>query len=97
MQEYTSQAVVCEPLIPALGGQRQAGFYQFEATLFYRGSSRTTGATQRNPVSIKENKTKNILLSSGLPVSVYSSSGSFYLKTHSESLKQKATTPFQNS
>jgi hypothetical protein len=45
------------PLIPALGRQRQADF-EFEASLVYRVSSRTARATQRNPVSKKQNKTK---------------------------------------
>jgi hypothetical protein len=31
---------------------------EFEASLVYRVSSRTARATQRNPVSIKTNKTK---------------------------------------
>jgi hypothetical protein len=41
------------PLIPALG--RQADFYDFEANLVYRVSSRTARATQRNPVSNNNN------------------------------------------
>jgi hypothetical protein len=45
------------PLIPAL--RRQIS--EFKASLVYRVSSRTAGATQRNPVSknkTKQNKTK---------------------------------------
>jgi hypothetical protein len=37
------------PLIPALGRQKQAGLFEFEASLVYRGSSRTARATQRKP------------------------------------------------
>jgi hypothetical protein len=42
------------PLIPALGRQ----ISEFKASLVYRESSRTARATQRNPVSKKQNKTK---------------------------------------
>ena len=46
------------PLIPVLGRQRQVDFIS-EASLVYRVSSRTSGNTQRNPVSKKQkNKTK---------------------------------------
>jgi hypothetical protein len=51
------------PLIPALGRQRQR-ISEFEASVFYRVSSRTARAIQRNPVSKKpkpnkkQNKTK---------------------------------------
>ena len=46
------------PLILALGRQRQADLYEFEASMVYRVSSRTgSKATQRNPVSKKQNKT----------------------------------------
>jgi hypothetical protein len=37
-------------LIPALGRQRQADFYEFKGSLVYRVSFRTARATQRNPV-----------------------------------------------
>ena len=44
-------------MIPALGRQRQADLSEFEASLVYRVSSRTTRTvTERNPVS--KNKTK---------------------------------------
>lgn len=46
------------PLIPAFQRHRQADPYEFEAFLFYSGSSRTTKATQRTPES--ENILKNI-------------------------------------
>jgi hypothetical protein len=47
----------CTPLIPALGGiGRQIS--EFKASLVFRMSSRTTRATQRNPVS-KNIKTTN--------------------------------------
>jgi hypothetical protein len=38
------------PSIPALGRQRQLDLKEFKANLVYRVSSRTVGATQRNPV-----------------------------------------------
>jgi hypothetical protein len=38
------------PLIPALGS-KGGGFFEFEASLVYRVSSRTARVTQRNPVS----------------------------------------------
>jgi hypothetical protein len=40
-----------------LGG-RSRRISEFEASLVYRVSSRTARATQRNPVSTKQNKTK---------------------------------------
>jgi hypothetical protein len=40
-----------------LGG-RGRWISEFEASLVYRVSSRTARATQRNPVSTKQNKTK---------------------------------------
>jgi hypothetical protein len=46
------------PLIPALGRQRQADLCEFKASLVYTVSSRSTRATQRNPVSNK-NKSSN--------------------------------------
>ena len=40
------------PLIPAFGKQRQAGVCEFEAILFYKGSSRTARAViQKDPIS----------------------------------------------
>jgi hypothetical protein len=36
-------------LIPALMKQRQMNLCEFKASLVYRGSSRTSRATQRNP------------------------------------------------
>jgi hypothetical protein len=53
------------PLIPALGrqrwrwSQRQTSLCEFEASRTYRVSSRASRATQRNPVSTKQNKTKH--------------------------------------
>ena len=44
-------------LTPALGRQRQQ-ISEFEASLVYRVSSRTTRAIQRNPVSKKKKKQK---------------------------------------
>ena len=47
------------PLIPGLRRQRQVDLCESEASLVYRGSSRTARATQGNPVSkTKQNKTK---------------------------------------
>jgi hypothetical protein len=48
-----------QPLIPALGKQRQSDLCDFKASLVYRVSSRTARATQRNPV-LKETKPKVI-------------------------------------
>ena len=44
------------PLIPALERQRQE---EFEASLFYRVSSRIARATQRNPVLKKQTANPN--------------------------------------
>ena len=44
--------MVAHALIPALGKQRQADLW-FKANLVYRVSSRTSRATQRNPISKK--------------------------------------------
>jgi hypothetical protein len=46
------------PLIPVLKRQRQADLCEFKASLVYRVNFRTARATQRNPVSTKQNKTK---------------------------------------
>ena len=58
-KEYQSLAVWWwhSSLIPALRGQRQADICEFQASLVYKLSSRTTRATQRNPAS--KNKHKN--------------------------------------
>jgi hypothetical protein len=45
--------VVVHAFNPALGRQRQADFYQFEANLIYKVSSKTAKGTQRNHVSNK--------------------------------------------
>jgi hypothetical protein len=51
-------------LIPALWRrQRQVDLCEFKAILVNRTSSRTARATQRNPVSRKQNKNKNTRLS----------------------------------
>ena len=42
------------PLIPALEKQRQVDLYEFEASLFYRVSSRTARVTWSNPVLKKK-------------------------------------------
>jgi hypothetical protein len=44
------------PLIPALKRHRQVNLCEFKDSLVYRGSSRTTRATQRNPVSEKKRR-----------------------------------------
>jgi hypothetical protein len=46
------------PLISAFGRQRQVDLCEFEASLVYKGSSRTVRATQRNPVSKGKQKQK---------------------------------------
>jgi hypothetical protein len=56
-QNKTKRWAVMAPLIPALGRQRRS-ISEFEASLVYRVSSRTARAIQRNPVSKKQNKTK---------------------------------------
>jgi hypothetical protein len=38
------------PLVPLLGRQKQVNFFEFEASLVYRVSSRTANARQRDPV-----------------------------------------------
>jgi len=53
----SSQAWWHMPLIPALGRQRQVDFGVHKVSLFYRVSSRTSRATQRNPVSKKQKQT----------------------------------------
>jgi hypothetical protein len=45
------------PLIPALGKKRQVDS-EFEASLVYKVSSRTTRAMQRNPVSKNQKEKK---------------------------------------
>ena len=45
-------------LIPALGKQKWAGVPEFEASLFYRVSSRTIKVTQRNSVLKNKNEKK---------------------------------------
>ena len=45
-------------LIPAFRKQRQVDFYESEASLVYRASSRTGRATQRNSVSKKKQTNK---------------------------------------
>lgn len=42
------------PLFSALGRQKQATLYEFEASLNYKDSSRTARATQRNLLSRKK-------------------------------------------
>ena len=42
------------PLIPAFGRQRQADLCEFEDSMAYKSSSRSSKATQRNPVSGKK-------------------------------------------
>jgi hypothetical protein len=39
------------PFIPGLRRQRQTDLCEYKASLVYRASSRTSKATQRNPVS----------------------------------------------
>ena len=43
-------------MISTLGRQRQMDIYKFKANLIYRASSRTTKATQRDPVLKNKNK-----------------------------------------
>jgi hypothetical protein len=56
-----SGAVVAHAFSPSTWEVEQAEFWVLQASLVYRVSSRTTRATQRNPVSKKQkkqNKTK---------------------------------------
>jgi hypothetical protein len=46
------------PMIPALGRQRQIS--EFEASLVYKVSAKTARGTQRNPVSEREKKKKDV-------------------------------------
>jgi hypothetical protein len=46
------------PLVLALGKQRQVDLFEFEASLFYRVSYRTTRATQKNPAPASKQKNK---------------------------------------
>jgi hypothetical protein len=50
------------PLIPRLGRQRDRQISEFEASLFYRVSSRTARATQRSPVSKKTKQNRGVEL-----------------------------------
>jgi hypothetical protein len=45
------------PLLSVLQRKKQADFCEFEASLVYRASSR---ATQRNPISKKQNNNKTL-------------------------------------
>ena len=56
---YSSQAVVAQPLIPALRRQRQAELCESEDSLAYRVSSRTAqGCYTEKPCLKKTNKQK---------------------------------------
>ena len=55
----------CTPLILALRRQRQADLCEFKVRLVLKVSSRTTKATQRNPV-LKNQKKNSFLPSSRL-------------------------------
>jgi hypothetical protein len=50
----------CTPLIPALRG-RGRQISEFEVSLFYKVSSRTARAIQRNPVSEETKQTNSCL------------------------------------
>jgi hypothetical protein len=57
LNNFTSRAWRCMPLIPALGKQgRQIS--EFKASLVYKVSSRTARAIQRKPVSKNRKKKK---------------------------------------
>jgi hypothetical protein len=65
-RKRSQSSLICKPevvpLIPALRRQRQADLCEFEASLVYRVSSRTSRAIQRNSVSDKQsNKYKRIV------------------------------------
>ena len=63
--------MVAHTLIPALGRQRQADFFEFKTNLVYRVSSRTARATQRNPFSEKRELNRSIVVAA-LPTSKHS-------------------------
>ena len=59
-QKENRNWVVMAPLIMALRRQKQAGLCEFEASLVYRASSRTSfKATQRNPASKNQKRKRN--------------------------------------
>ena len=58
--KVVSQAEWHMPLILALRRYRQTYFYEFEASMVYKVSSRTVKAMERNPVSKKKKKKKEI-------------------------------------
>jgi hypothetical protein len=59
------------PLFPELGRQRQADFCEFQASLVYRGSSRTARVTQKPCLEVwKQRRVRNSWLFSITP-SVY--------------------------
>jgi hypothetical protein len=51
--------VVAHTFNPSTPEAKAGGFLEFEVSLVYKVSSRTARAIQRNPVSKKQNKTKN--------------------------------------
>jgi hypothetical protein len=54
----SSHVHLCYNVIKHLEKRNTRRISEFEASLVYRVSSRTARATQRNPVSTKQNKTK---------------------------------------
>jgi hypothetical protein len=54
---HRARAVVAHAFNPSTW-EAEAGGFEFKASLFYKVSSRTARATQRNPVSRKKEKRK---------------------------------------
>ena len=54
--EANQVVVVCTPLIPALGGQKQVDFCEFKASLVYIVSSRTARTVTQRPCLKKINQ-----------------------------------------
>ena len=58
LRNILNWAVVAHAFNPALRRQRQEDLCEFEASLYYRASSRTARATQKNPFSKNQKKKK---------------------------------------
>jgi hypothetical protein len=79
-------AVVVPAFNPNTWEAEAGRFLMFEASLVYRVSSRTARATQRNPVSKKQNKqtNKQKIISSKLYIQLYS----YDIKENSQDISQ---------
>ena len=67
LYSHQEPGMVCTPLIPVLGRQRQVDLCDLEASLVYKASSRTARTiTQRNSVSKQKQKQKQTQTNSHL-------------------------------